>query len=425
MEYTDNRGSGKSAEGITDGPVPAVNRRPVFPDSETGERTVRENTKANRNIGAPVAAVDPENNRLTYTLTGTDADAFTIVARTGQIRVKDALDFETKASYSVTINVHDGRDSAGASSTTIDNSQDMTITVQNVDEPGTVTFTTLTGVVQARVEVTAALRDDDLITGSVNWQWSQSPDGRTNWANISGATGTTYTPADVFERRYIRATASYTDGQGPNKTARGVSPRVAEAPPVNSPPAFPSTEDGQREVAEDATGGAAVGAPVVATDVNAGDSAVNAPLSYSLTGTDAASFEIDAASGQLSLAQNVALDYEGKRSYRVTVEVTDGHDELGDDEIPDVIDAGQNVTINVTDVNEAPVVTGEAAVTVEENTNRAVATYRGTDPERDTLTWTVSGNDFWISDRGQLYFRTPPQLRGTDDVLRYRHRHRR
>ena len=418
VEYTDNRGSGKSAEGITGGRVPSENRRPVFPDSETGERSVDENTRAGANIGAPVAAVDPESNRLTYTLTGADADAFTIVIRTGQIKVKDALDFETPGDddsnnvYEVTVNVHDGRDGAGASSTTIDNSQDVTITVQNVDEPGVVTLTTLTGAVQARVEVTAALSDDDGSVTGVAWQWSQSPNGRTDWANISGETGTTYTPTDAFERRFIRATASYTDGHGASKTARGVSPRVAKAPPVNSPPAFPTTEDGRREVAEDATGGAPVGAPVVATDVNAGDSAVNAALSYSLSGTDAASFEIDAASGQLSLAQNVTLDYEGKRSYRVTVEVTDGHDELGDDEDPDVTDARQNVTINVTDVNEAPVVTGEAAPSVRENSDRAVATYSAKDPERDTLTWSVSGNEFWISDRGQLHFAAPPSFEG-------------
>ena len=174
-----------------------------------------------------------------------------------------------------------------------------------------------------------------------------------------------------------------------------------------SPPTFPSTEDGRREVPENA----GVGAPVAATGLNAGDSAVNAALSYSLTGTDAASFEIDAASGQLSLAQGVTLDYEAKRSYRVTVEVTDGHDQLGDDDMGE-IDARQNVTINVTEVNEAPVVTGEAAPSVRENSHRAVATYTGTDPERDTLTWTVSGNDFWVSGQGHLYFRSPPSFEG-------------
>ena len=194
-KYTDNRGSGKTAEAITKRPVPSLNRRPTFPDAETGDRTVEENTRASVNIGAPVAAVDPENNRLTYTLTGTDADAFTIVASSGQIRVKDSLDYETKDSYSVTVNVHDGRDGAGATSTDIDNTQDVTITVENVEEPGTVTLSTLTGTIQARVETTATLSDPDGGVSNLTWQWSHSPNGRTDWANISGATGDTHTPA--------------------------------------------------------------------------------------------------------------------------------------------------------------------------------------------------------------------------------------
>ena len=168
-----------------------------------------------------MAADDPENDRLTYSLSGAAAAAFTIVATTGQIRTSEALDLETKASYSVTVNVHDGRDGTGASSTT----------VENVEEPGVVELTTLTGIIQARVEVTAELSDDDGSVSGVSWQWSQSPNGRSNWANIAGATSDTHTPSDVLEGRYLRATASYTDGQGPNKVAHGVSPRVAEAPP--------------------------------------------------------------------------------------------------------------------------------------------------------------------------------------------------
>ena len=121
------------------------------------------------------------------------------------------------------------------------------------------------------------------------------------------------------------------------------------------------------------------------------------------------------ASGQISSRVGTStLDYEGKRSYRVTVEVTDGHDQLGDDESPDVIDARQNVTINVTDVNEAPVVTGEgSAVRARKTSDRAIATYTAKDPEGDTLTWSVSGADsdnFWVSERGQLYFRHAAQL---------------
>ena len=174
-----------------------------------------ENTRAGVNIGAPVAAVDPENDRLTYSLSGTDAGAFTIITSTGQLRTKEALDFETTSTYSVTVEVHDARDSSGNPSTTVDDTQDVTITIENVEEQGVVTLTTLTGVIQARVVVTAELEDDDRPTG-VSWQWSQSPNGRTDWVNIG--TGDTYTTTLADAGKYIRATASYTDGHGSNKT---------------------------------------------------------------------------------------------------------------------------------------------------------------------------------------------------------------
>ena len=404
VTYADRRGGGKSAEAVTSGPVPSENRRPLFLSTEDGQRTVAENTRAGVNIGAPVAAVDPENDRLTYSLSGTDAGAFTIITSTGQLRTKEALDFETQSTYSVIVEVHDGRDGSGNPSTIVDDTQDVTITIENVEEQGVVTLTTLTGVIQARVVVTAELEDDDRPTG-VNWQWSQSPNGRTDWVNIG--TGDTYTPTLDDAGKYIRATASYADGHGSNKTALKVSPRVGEPPPVNSPPVFPPSENGQREVAENASGGTSIGDPVGATDVNAGDPDVNDPLAYALSGTDAASFEIDASAGQLRVASGVQLDFEGKRSYRVTVQVTDGRDRNGDDDMG-AIDDTIAVTITVTDVNEAPVVTGEAAPSFQENANTAVASYTAADPERDTLTWSVSGNDFWISDRGQLYFATPP-----------------
>ncbi len=409
VEYTDRRGAGKDAEGVTDGPVPSENRRPLFPSTETGQRTVPENTRAGLSIGAPVAAVDPENNRLTYSLSGTDAAAFTIVTSTGQLRLATGVtvDFETKSTYRVNVEVHDGRDGSGNTSTTIDDTQAVTVTIENVEEPGTVTLTTDTATIQARVPVTATLEDDDGPFG-ITWQWSRSPNGSDGWVNI--ATSATYTPTlEDDAGKYIRATASYTDGHGRNKTANAVSPRVGDPPPVNSEPAFPSTENGQREVPEDATGGASIGAPVEATDLNAGDSVVNDPLAYSLTGTDAASFTIDGSTGQLRVASGVTLDFETKRSHRFTVQVTDGADQHGDDDM-DAIDDTITVTVTVTNVNEAPVVTGDDAPSFQEGSTSAVATYTGTDPERDTLTWSVSGNDFWISSRGQLYFSTPPSF---------------
>ena len=409
VSYTDNRGSGKSAQGITTAPVPRENRHPTFPSSEDGRRTVPENTPARVNIGTPVAAEDPEDDGLTYTLRGPDAAAFSVVASSGQLRTSEPLDFETQPSYSFTIEVRDGLDDSGNTSNMVDDSQSVTITIENVEEPGTVALTTLTGPIQARVEVTAELSDDDG-PFDITWQWSRSPDGRTNWVNIADATSATYTPTlEEDAGNYIRATATYTDGHGPNKTASTVSPLVGDPPPANSAPAFPATEDGQREAPEDTAVGEALGDPVVANDLNDDD------LTYSLSGTDAALFEIDTNSGQLRVAADVQLDFEGKPNLRVVVSVSDRADRNHD---PDtVIDDAMNMVITVTDVNEAPVVTGDTSPSFRENANTAVATFTGADPERDTLTWSVDDSDFWISSGGQLYFRTPPSF---EDQTSYR-----
>ena len=408
VTYTDDRGGGKNAEAITANRVVGENERPAFPSSEDGLRTVRENTGAGMSVGAPVAAADPERDRLTYSLSGQDAASFSIVTTTGQIRTRATLDFETQPSYSVTVEVHDGHDRSGNASTTIDATKTVTIMVENVEEPGQVTLSSRTQTIQARVEVTAELADDDIPTRAT-WQWSRSPNGRTGWVNIAGATSAQYTPTlEEDAGNYIRATATYADGHGPNKTANAVSPRVGDPPAANSAPAFLPTENGQREAPEDTTGGTPLGVPVAANDFDAD------MLTYSLTGSDAASFTIDASSGQLRLAHGVELDYEGKRTHSFTVQVTDSVDQNGDDDM-DAVDDTINVTVTVTNVNEAPVITGDASPSIAENESTPVATYTGADPERDTLTWSVNNdndNDFWISDLGQLYFRTPPSFEG-------------
>ena len=119
------------------------------------------------------------------------------------------------------------------------------------------------------------------------------------------------------------------------RSATGVSNVVGV---LNLDPSFPSTETGMREVAENNVENANVGAPVSATDPDPGD-----VLTYSLSGTDAASFDIDSASGQLRVATGVQLDHEGKKSYRVTVQVSDSKDQ---DDLEDLsVDDTQRVTI--------------------------------------------------------------------------------
>ena len=83
----------------------AGNDAPEFPSTETGARSFPENTTGVQNVGVPVAAIDADDDTLTYTLGGTDSGSFTIVGTSGQIQTKsgETYDHEAKASYSVTV----------------------------------------------------------------------------------------------------------------------------------------------------------------------------------------------------------------------------------------------------------------------------------------------------------------------------------
>ena len=124
-----------------------------------------------------------------------------------------------------------------------------------------------------------------------------------------------------------------------------------------------------------------IGNAIAATDVDSGGHT----LTYTLGGTDSASFGIVSTSGQLQT--KAALDYETKNAYSVTVTASDGT-------LTDTID----ITIKVTDVNEAPTFTEGTSATraIEENTatntniGNAIA---ATDADEDTLTYTLGGTD--------------------------------
>ena len=112
----------------------SLNTAPVFSDSEGNPiteavRSVVENTAAGENVGAPVTAMDADNDTLTYSLGGTDMASFDIDPATGQIMVGAGtmLDYETKASYMVTVTASDGIASG---------SIDVTVMVTNMDEAG-------------------------------------------------------------------------------------------------------------------------------------------------------------------------------------------------------------------------------------------------------------------------------------------------
>ena len=97
-----------------------VNDAPEFA-AETATRSVAENTVSDANIGIPVVAMDEDRpmQALTYALGGTDDEAFDIDGATGQLKTKEALNYEIKTDYEVTVTATDTGDGMDTITVTI------------------------------------------------------------------------------------------------------------------------------------------------------------------------------------------------------------------------------------------------------------------------------------------------------------------
>ena len=188
----------------------------------------------------------------------------------------------------------------------------------------------------------------------------------------------------------------------------------------NQAPTFTEGLNTTRSMAEtfaaEKDAGRNVGAPVAATDQDGGT------ITYSLAETgDHAAFALDSATGQLKTLTTVNYNFETNPRYAVTLIANDGQEAAGkEDRI--------NVTIQVTDVNEAPSLTDPPFTReIDENSpegNRVGAPIPATDPDSandagaampgniiENLTFTISGTGsehFRIDDDGQI--RTTAEL---------------
>ena len=333
--YTDAAGTDMAME---DSPatmmVTAMMTVPMF-DSETATREVAENTEVSMDIGDPVMGTDADGDTLIYALGGTDAGSFYIDPETGQLKTLAALDYETKATYSVMVTATDP-DSASDMIT-------VTITVTNVDEPGMVTLwagtDALTMAPQVGETITGAVMDPDGGVTGETWQWAKTmtPDMMDSWMPITGATDAAYMVTAGDTGYHLRVMATYTDAAGTDMAMEDSMPTMMVTA-MMTVPMFDS-ETATREVAENTEASMDIGDPVMGTDAD-GDT-----LIYALGGTDAGSFYIDPETGQLKTL--AALDYETKATYSVMVTATD----------PDSASDMITVTITVTNVDEPGMVT--------------------------------------------------------------------
>ena len=364
------------------------NDSPTFSSSYATTIAVNENAAVSANIGSAYTATDDDSDTLTYSLTDKvmdsgDAGNFAIDS-SGQIKTRTGgiYNHEGKSSYGVTVNVTDGKNAAGDADTAIDDTIDVTINITNVDEAGAVS---ISGTVSGGEELTASVTDPDGSISNTSWRWSRGDTASGTFTNITtNGTDNPYTLVAADVGRYLRATAVYTDGQGSGKSAHATTGSAVGA--GNAEPMF-SVSTATPALPENSPAGANVGSAIVASDTDTGDT-----LTYSLSGADAGSFTVD-SSGQIKAKSGIAYDFESsKKSYSVALNVRDSKDAAG---VADTAnDDSVAVTINLTNVNEAPsVASGPTSKGVPENST-AVATYTASDPDASTAyTWSVESAD--------------------------------
>ena len=333
VSFADDFGSDEQRTSAPTDTVTGLNSAPVFSQT-TQARSIAENTAAGQDVGAAVTATDADaGDTLSYTLGGADAASFDIVRTSGQIRTKTnvSYDFEAKSSYTVTVTASDGTDTAVAT---------VTISVTDVAEPPSAPATPMVSAVSGSTTslsvswgAPANAGKPAIASYGVQYRagssgtWSDGPeDVATTTATITSLTANT-----LYQAR-VRATNAEGDSGWSDPPGSGRTNSSTNNAPVFDP-AMP-----EREIAENTAAGVNVGAPVTATDADAGDT-----LSYTLGGADVASFDFVETTGQIRTKTNVSYDFEAKSSYTVTVTASDG---------TSTTDA--SVTISVTDVAEPP-----------------------------------------------------------------------
>jgi VCBS repeat-containing protein len=345
--------------------------------------TLSENA-ANGTVVATLAATDRDpTESFTYSLVNDAGGRFMIDAN-GRLVVKNGslLDFDTAASHTIIVRVLDG------DGLTFDKT--YTVNLANVNETPTDITLTASSVVENAANGTIVGRlqavDPDA-NDTFTYAMTNDAGGRFQIDANGNITVKNGTLLDFEGTRSYTVTVKATDraGQFVEKSFTiGVTNAANEAPTDITLTAS--------SVVENAANGTIVG-KLQAVDPDQGDT-----FTYAMTNDAGGRFQID-ANGNITVKNGTLLDFEGTRSYTVTVKATDR--------------AGQFVeksfTIGVTNAaNEAPTeITLTASSVVENAANGTiVGKLQAVDPDaNDTFTYAMTndaGGRFQIDANGNI-----------------------
>ena len=307
--------------------------------------TVAENSPNGTAVGTVTFTDGDTGQTHTFSIVGGNTGgAFAINPSTGAITVANsaALDFETTPAFSLTVQVTDSGSQSGTAT--------ITINVGNVNEAPVVhpaTFTLNENSPNGTAVGTVTFTDPDAgqahtfaITAG-NTAGAFAIDPATGAITVANSAGLDFETTPSFS-----LTVQVTDNGSPVLSGTAtvtINLTDISEPPVINPATF--------TVAENSPNGTAVGT-VTFTDSDAGQT----HLFSILGGNTGGAFAIDPSTGAITVANSAALDFETTPAFSLTVQVTDSGSQSGT----------ATITINVSDVNEAPVV-NPATFAINEN----------------------------------------------------------
>ncbi|MBC8488996.1 MAG: cadherin domain-containing protein [Bacteroidetes bacterium] len=369
---------------------------------------VNENTSNGQVVGT-VMATDPDAGQtLTYTIiSGNTGNAFQIGSTSGVLTVANssALDYETNPVFSLTVEVQDnGQGNLTDQATVTVNLIDVN-EVPNIDDQSFAIDENSPSGQQAGTIIATDPDNGQTLTYTITA-------GNTSGAFQIGSTSGVITVANSSALDYetnpvFSLTVEVQDnGQGNLTDQATVTVNLIDVNEV------PNIDDQSFAIDENSPSGQQAGT-IIATDPDNGQT-----LTYTITaGNTSGAFQIGSTSGVITVANSSALDYETNPVFSLTVEVQDnGQGNLTDQ---------ATVTVNLTDVNEPPVISEQSfnvdvnseLIRMELNNNKIdIGTVQASDPDiGQSVTFSIiQGNEKNIfglnANTGELEISDPYQL---------------
>ena len=285
FSYTITQGDKTSSADVTV-TIEAVNDAPTINIASTIQ------VAENQTSVTTVSVSDVDEDELALSLGGTDANSFNL-SDENVLTFKDAPDYETKDSYSITLTLTDGTETV---------TKDVTIAITNVNDVAPV-FTS---------DATFSVAENQTAIGTVA---ATDAEGDGMAYSISGSeivvnasSGVlTFVSAPDYETK-TTYTASVTASDGVNSTTQDITINITNvndvAPIINTPSNISSPENQTFVIYFDAI------------------DEEEDRLSFLISDFDYESFNISSTSGSLSFKSEP--DFETKNIYKINLKVTDG-----------------------------------------------------------------------------------------------------